>query len=1125
MSSAPQREIALKTIDSLEKSCRSHPENDKLVRQLALAYFQAGHFHERALELYEQASELFPTDVKLQRALSIGYMIGQGRALTRDVPSLEQIDSEGLGRSINQLRSLSQEYPDSPDIHRALGDLQLIRGEYRDALQHYRSALALGIENLEPLINHFEAVQNLFELPPNVAVFFADVYQRLSHYDKADLLYRRLLEEGEVDGATLGAYYSFLTRRIEQLQDDRENTTSTIRQICNVSLLQGHHQEALMWARQIDAESLSTDPALVKRLARILIDLEDYRQAFDYLSHIELDKEAKALLNEITILLEKRGELDTAVYLLQFINEHDILLEAQEGEFEREDTPKPMPSEHSAEWEIEINTELQLAELHWRNRRWQQAFECYLRALELGYQDYKAILEPLDALLERVPEVSERHMAFLTNFFAERRDWRRTLYYAERALFLDNTLEDIRQRLVQACEQILIKDPDSCEVRLKLGDMHLDRGNIERAMKEYRRASTYPEFGMKANRRMAIALYRAGDLKAAFQKYQELPVLDSEDLEQLYDLMISFQNAEQWNLALEAATLVKDFDPDFRDISDKIAMLEQQVAAAGAEFAIDPRMRELIGDHSIGRYKYVEKIGSGGMGVVHKVMDLKTNTIVAMKILREGLSGSDKAIDRFFREARIAATLHHRNIVNILDYNISNVYGQSYIAMEFVDGPSLRDIVEDKFADTVDIDLEYVIEVLDWCVQMCDALDATHRKGIIHRDIKPDNIMVSSGGVVKVTDFGIVHIEEATFTPTGALIGTPRYMSPEQVHGGRIDARSDIYAVGIILYEMLIGSPPFISGDISYQQVNVLPTPPREICSTVPEPVDVVIMKCLRKNPGERFQTAMDLRASLEEVFVAVGGNPDRLNPSAHDATPPPVLVRSAQRRGPVPPHVPFNVDPNRPESGVVLEPQQPPRESPAPEDLESDFDFGDEDFDPDRHDRMARPSQAATSSASDLHEGTWTDDLGPLEESDPALEAKIPIPDLDSELDVPVDASQELDVGADDHPDFDSDFELDLSPGYASPVDLDSELDLELPSAEQLHPEDDIPTAPHRLEDIHRRLQSAREFRRNARDRVSDSPLPSKTDIEGHWIFDTHSQPPKSAEPAADELDELDLD
>jgi serine/threonine-protein kinase len=151
--------------------------------------------------------------------------------------------------------------------------------------------------------------------------------------------------------------------------------------------------------------------------------------------------------------------------------------------------------------------------------------------------------------------------------------------------------------------------------------------------------------------------------------------------------------------------------------------------------------------------------------------------------------------------------------------------------------------------------------------QVCDALRVTHSKGIIHRDIKPDNILISSSKVAKITDFGIVHVEEATFTPTGALIGTPRYMSPEQVQGARIDGRADLYSMGIILYEWLTGTPPFVTGDVAYQQVNVTPAAVSDLNTEVPAPMNNLIMKCLEKNPAGRFQTARDLKAEMENVL------------------------------------------------------------------------------------------------------------------------------------------------------------------------------------------------------------------------------------------------------------------
>ncbi|MDK2970667.1 MAG: eukaryotic-like serine/threonine-protein kinase [Candidatus Sumerlaeota bacterium] len=1016
-----KKELYRRTIDSLEASCRAHPNNPKLLRQLALSYFTAGYFNSRALAVYEKVSELYPGDMRIQRAMANGYMVSQGEALLRDAPSLEDIDQESLARSVERLSALSTEFPDSPDVHRAVGDLQLIRGEYSDALRHYRSALALGIEEIDPICAHFETLDHLFSMPPNVVAFFAELYQRIGRADKAHRLYRRLIDEGDVAEETLRAYFSFLSRRIESLKHSESAMHQAALELCQISMMLSEEEEALSWALKMPAEVLAQNPKLVKKLARRLIDKGDYRLAFDYLGQIEMDQEVKSLINEIAVVLEQRGELDTAVYLLQYINEHDIVSGGKRPPA-REKTPPPEAGEEkprrSQEWEIEINTEMQLAELHWRNRRWKQAFDAYLRVLEMGFEDYRSILEPLDSLMDRIPDVSEAQLAFLANFFAERRDWRRTLYYAERALFLDPTLDDIRARLMQACEQILLGDPDACEVRLKLGDMHLEKGNFERSMKEYRKASSYPEFSMKANRRIAVALSRAGDTKAAFEKFQELPVLETEDLEHLYDLMISFQNAEQWRLALEAAQLVRDFDPNFRDIEQKIADIEARIQASGDAFTVDPKMKELIGDHAIGRYRYLAKIGSGGMGVVHKVLDLKTNTEVAMKILREGLSSSDKAIDRFFREARIAATLRHRNIVNILDYNISNTYGQSYIAMEFVDGPSLRDIVEDKFAESIEIDSDYMLQVTEWMMQVCDALNATHQKGIIHRDIKPDNILLGQGNVIKLTDFGIVHIEEATFTPTGALIGTPRYMSPEQVHGGRIDARSDIYSVGIIIYEMLIGSPPFISGDISYQQVNVLPTNPREICERVPADLDAIVTRCLEKNPADRFQTVLDLKSTLELCFVQNGGNPDRLNPQSRQAVLP-LLASSTE--------VATLASLRSSETAIRRHLVQRPTDT----EFESELDMDDAGENQDRTDRMARPASTIQASSPVPH--TTIDENTPIPEKPSAPPSSV---DLPSGLDIPQQPEPrrvletDFDLGDEHTPPMDQKLETDFDLG-----------------------------------------------------------------------------------------------
>lgn len=866
MAALSQKDVLLRAIQALENSLAQRPDNPKILLQLAQAYAQAGIFSPQALDVLDKAAREFPSDVKIQKALSIGYLITQSQSLVEDMQSLESLDRASLGRSIERLHALAKQFPDAPELHRALGELLLLQGNYRESLQHYRSAMALGLNDLEPLCDHFDLVRRLTTLPPNVVGFFAELCQRCRRIEQAHALYLELLEQKYSDPITLDAHHAFLERRIKECDAEHIQCDLMVLEIVEVALAQGHDQEALSWLRRVDVDTVAQRPRLVKRLARLLIDLEDYRQAFDYLSRIPMDADCKEFLNEITVQLEKRGELDTAVYLLQFINEHDLAVSPR-GAQEGRDTD-------SSEWQIEIQTELGLAELHWRNRRWSHALEHYIQVLSLGYEEYRSILEVLDLLLERTPVVSTDSLLFLLRFFKDKRDWRRVLRFGEMLLARDADHGDALQAVRNACEQILMTNPDEPDIRLRLGDFLLSTGQLDAAISEYRRALAFPEVGLKATRRLAMALFRAGDYKGALERYKSFPILDNEDIEGLYDLHIALADSGNIREALEAASLIREYEPNFRDIENRLQMLEGRVAEVGAGLVVDPKMRELIGDHAIGRYKYLDKIGSGGMGVVYKVQDLRTNTIVAMKVLREGLSSSGKAIDRFFREARIAATLRHRNIVNIIDYNISNVHGQSYIAMEFVDGPTLRDIIEEKFKDTIDINTEDILQTLGWMSQLCDALDATHKKGIIHRDIKPDNIMIAPANLIKITDFGIVHIEEATFTPTGALIGTPRYMSPEQVRGGRIDARSDIYAVGIILYEMLIGSPPFISGDIAYQQVNVIPTRPREITPLIPERVDQLIIKCLEKDPARRFQCSLELKVDVDAARENLGGIP-----------------------------------------------------------------------------------------------------------------------------------------------------------------------------------------------------------------------------------------------------------
>ncbi|MFE7798559.1 Stk1 family PASTA domain-containing Ser/Thr kinase [Nocardia sp. NPDC057440] len=268
------------------------------------------------------------------------------------------------------------------------------------------------------------------------------------------------------------------------------------------------------------------------------------------------------------------------------------------------------------------------------------------------------------------------------------------------------------------------------------------------------------------------------------------------------------------------------------------------------------------------RYELGEIIGFGGMSEVHKARDLRLSRDVAIKVLRADLARDPTFYLRFKREAQNAAALNHPAIVAVYDTGEAEVDGGPlpYIVMEYVDGDTLRDIVRGKGPIPPRRAMEVVADV-------CAALDFSHKAGIVHRDMKPANIMINRAGAVKVMDFGIARaIADAAnpMTQTAAVIGTAQYLSPEQARGETVDARSDVYSVGCVLFEILTGEPPF-TGDspvaVAYQHVREDPRLPSHVHSGVPRELDSVVLKAMSKNPANRYQTAAEMRGDLIRVL------------------------------------------------------------------------------------------------------------------------------------------------------------------------------------------------------------------------------------------------------------------
>ena len=270
----------------------------------------------------------------------------------------------------------------------------------------------------------------------------------------------------------------------------------------------------------------------------------------------------------------------------------------------------------------------------------------------------------------------------------------------------------------------------------------------------------------------------------------------------------------------------------------------------------------LVGQVLADRYEIVEEIGVGGMAVVYKAKCRVLNRYVAIKVLREDLKNDVDFVKRFNIEAQAAASLTHPNIVSVFDVGTDK--GYHYIVMEYVEGETLKEYIEQKHK------LPWR-EAVDIAMQICKGLEVAHKNSIVHRDIKPHNIMRTPDGVIKVMDFGIARASlQETMTADDSAIGSVHYISPEQARGGFVDHRSDIYSLGIVLYEMLTGKVPFDNDSpvtIAIKHIQEKPVPPCEYNISIPIPLEQVVLKAIEKDPAKRFKDAAEFYTALSDIL------------------------------------------------------------------------------------------------------------------------------------------------------------------------------------------------------------------------------------------------------------------
>src|SRR5690348_731732 len=324
----------------------------------------------------------------------------------------------------------------------------------------------------------------------------------------------------------------------------------------------------------------------------------------------------------------------------------------------------------------------------------------------------------------------------------------------------------------------------------------------------------------------------------------------------------------------------------------------------------------------IGRYEILEEIGRGAMGVVFKARDPLIGRAVALKTITSGVAESADLLERFYREARAAGGLQHPNIVTI--YEMGESGGAPFIAMEYLEGESLEKIIARKPALPLPAKVAYV-------AQTCRALEYAHRRGVVHRDIKPANIMITADGIVTVVDFGIARLADTSKTQTGALLGTLAYMSPEQLRGEKADARCDVWALGVVFYELIAYRRPFTGDNHAALLLSILqkePPPIRQLAPECPTAVERVVARALLKDDKARYFTMKALLADLENVSGSPGLAGSRQASEKH--IPPAVSQASLAPTQPIDLQSLSGAEPRR-TSKSALPPAQPaPFASPA---------------------------------------------------------------------------------------------------------------------------------------------------------------------------------------------------
>ncbi|MBI3621482.1 MAG: protein kinase [Nitrospirae bacterium] len=356
---------------------------------------------------------------------------------------------------------------------------------------------------------------------------------------------------------------------------------------------------------------------------------------------------------------------------------------------------------------------------------------------------------------------------------------------------------------------------------------------------------------------------------AARERYLKLVSRPGEPatlMEPLYRLATLAEKQKDYPAALQWYERILSHDVNYRDTMGRANLIKRALTSAKRAMAEAPKEASTVLETNSGgkprRYRLIKKIGQGGMGIVYQAEDSVLNRVVAYKVLPPSVKEQPKVLASFLREARIAASLSHANIVAV--YDAGHEAGDLYIVMEYVDGISLKERLQQVAPLPHD-------EFMHVALQLCQGLAYAHRHKVVHRDIKPANVMLGRDGQVKIMDFGLAKVVSDALADRTSVKGTPLYMAPEQVTGDQVDHQSDIYSLGCTLYRMATGRPPFTGGDLYYHHLHTPPEPPVSINPSLSPQLNRLLLTCLAKKKKERFNEVGVIIKALQAIPAPPG--------------------------------------------------------------------------------------------------------------------------------------------------------------------------------------------------------------------------------------------------------------